>query len=100
MATIAWTIVQPQLDELEEGLGFVATAHRLRPRLGDVMGTWDAGEATVIAREFMSQKNSQPEGLYSALLVRLLAIFERYLRGLLEHALTSMEKSTARYDDI
>ena len=32
----------------------------------------------MVVREFMSRKFSQPEGLYSALVVRLLAIFERY----------------------
>ncbi len=86
--------LRTRLLDLEADLAFVSLAARLRPRLGDVMNWATAGEATDLAREFMSAKGSRVEGVFGPLLVRLLAAFERYTRRLIEDALTVQTDGT------
>jgi hypothetical protein len=95
------------LDELDAGLvdfradsAFVSLAARLRPRLGDVVN-WNAhGEATALAREFMSSKGSRIEGVLGPLLVRLMAALERYIRTLIEEALVLHAGRAPNYEQL
>jgi hypothetical protein len=93
MTTLAWSIARPQLDDLDDVAAFVSVASRLRPRLGEVMGNWNAGESTILAQSFMSNRSTRPETVYSALLIRLMAVFERYVRGLLEHSMLHLQEN-------
>lgn len=89
-----------RIDELKSDLAFTALAAQLRPRIGDVV-RWDAAsEVLRLVRQFMEAKASRPEGVYGALLVRLLAAFERYLRMLIVQSVEQRASGASTYDEI
>ena len=71
-----------RLEELKSDLAFVGLSVQLRPRMGRVV-QWQAhADDLALVRRFMDAQSDRPEGIYGALLVRLLAAFERYIRQL------------------
>jgi hypothetical protein len=89
-----------RLHEIEVDLGFVALALLLRPRVGDVLRMEVGGEVIGLVKQFMSARSVRPEGLYGALLVRLLASLERYVRKLIGQAVASKSKAAPSYESI
>lgn len=89
-----------RITELKADLEFVALAARLRPRIGEVVQWEPPGEILRLVREFMSMKSSRPEGVYGALLVRLLAAFERYLRMLIIQSVEQRASGVRTYDEL
>lgn len=89
-----------RLLELETDFAFVSLAARLRPRLGDVVNWGAPGEATSLARQFMSSRASRVEGVFGPLLVRLLAALERYSRRVIEEALAVHVDGARTYDQL
>src|ERR1700760_957182 len=89
-----------RLAELKADLAFITTASHLRPRLGEIL-QWDGPKEILhIAQEFMGAREARSEGIYGPLLVRLMAVFERYLRLLIIEGVeyhTSIEKT---FDEI
>jgi len=85
---------------LEANLVFVAIATSLRPRLGSVLNWGAGGEVIKLAQSFLNAKESRPENLYVALLVRALAAFERFARQLVEDAVGRTGARAGSYDDL
>ena len=92
--------LEARLEELRIDVQFLALAVRLRPRLGDVI-RWDAGGDVVeLARAFMGARSGRPEAHYAALLVRVLAVFERYVRRLIDSIVERRAAAAASYDKV
>ena len=89
-----------RITELRADLTFVALATQLRPRIGGFLQWQAAGEVLELARQFMEAKASRPEGLYGPLLVRLLAMFERYLRSLVAQCVERRQSQAPIYDNL
>lgn len=92
--------LEARLDELAVDAQFLSLAARLRPRLGDVV-RWDAGgEVVELARTFMSAHGGRAEARYAALLVRVLAVFERYVRRLIDSIVERRSAAAQSYDKV
>ena len=92
--------LRAELLDIETDLAFVGLAVRLRPRLGRVMNWETPGEATELARRFVKTRDVRIEGILGPLLVRLLAAFERFIRGLMEETIAEHAAATLRYDQL
>ena len=88
-----------QLDVLRADITFVRLAVQLRPRLGSVVQWQATGEETELAKRFMNASSNNPEGVYGALLVRLLACFERYVRNTITEVVLKKSRA-ASYDEV
>jgi hypothetical protein len=92
--TAAYRELFARLDELEATASFTAISATLRPRLGDVL-RWEAGgDAIGLAQQFMRATASRPESIYGALLVRVVAGFERFARLLVDDAVRTAARCT------
>ena len=89
-----------RITELKADLGFVALAAQLRPRIGAVVRWQATGPVLQLVKQFMSARSSRPEGVYGALLVRLLAAFERYLRMLIIQSVEQRVSGVRTYDEL
>lgn len=90
-----------QVQSLRSDLEFIRVALQLRPRLGGMLDWKNLGQdAQQLATQFMGTKFSQPEDIYGALLVRLMAGFERFLRALVARVVTQKAAAAKSYDDI
>lgn len=92
--------LKTRIDELKADAAFVALASQLRPRIGDVMNWAGPREVVDLARKFIDEKTSRPEGLYGPLLIRLLAAFERFLRNTVVHVLDQRRAGAKTYDEL
>ncbi len=91
---------ESRIAELLVEVDFLTLATRLRPRLGDVI-RWDAqGDVLDLARFFMGTKFSRAEAMYAAVLIRLLAAFERYVRNLVESAVEHRATAAGTYEKL
>jgi hypothetical protein len=89
------------IDELVVDADFVAVAAQLRPRLNGVIRWEGLGkEERGIVQSFLRIKESRPEGLYGPLLVRLLALFERYVRRLIVWTVERRNSAAGKYEDL
>ena len=92
--------LQAQLDLLRADTEFVRLASQLRPRIGGII-QWQAhGEETELARRFMKANSGTPEGVYSSLLIRLVACFEKYLRNTIAAIVKRKSEKAGCYDDV
>src|SRR5258708_30568345 len=92
--------LRARLSELKADLELVTTSIQLRPRLGEVIQWGGPAEIVQLARGFMDSKEARPEGIYGPLLVRLMAVFERYLRLLIADGLEHHTSSAKKFDDL
>jgi hypothetical protein len=87
------------LDEIEVSLNFTAASTALRPRLNGIL-KWDSNDAALnLARQFMGFKPVF-ENIYGALLVRVVAAFERFARILVSDAAVRMAASSKTYAEM
>jgi hypothetical protein len=89
-----------RIAELKADLTFVTAASQLRPRLAEMIDWERAGEKKPLALRFLAVKEARSEGIYGPLLVRLMAIFERYLRLLMVESIESRTSSARSFDDL
>jgi hypothetical protein len=89
-----------RISELKADLEFVALAAQLRPRLGAVVHWQAAAYELQLVRQFMEGRSSRPEGLYGPLLIRLLAVLERYLRMLIIQSVEQRASEAQSFDDL
>lgn len=95
----AYEELEALLDELVANVNFTALSASLRPRLADALRWEIGGDAIGLARDFMSAR-AQPENIYSALLVRAVAAFERFARGLVDAAAIRTAATRRTYEDL
>src|SRR5581483_4734252 len=89
-----------RITELRADLMFVAAASQLRPRLSEILD-WTGPRGTLqLAQRFMDVKAARPEGIYGPFLVRLMAVFERYLRLLIVESVEHRTAAAKRFDDL
>jgi hypothetical protein len=92
--------LETRLLDLTADVDFVAAAANLRPRLGNAFN-WDASdEVTILARAFMGAKASRRESLYGAVLVRILATLERYVRQVIDDVVARRTREAESYDEL
>ena len=89
-----------RIAELKADLAFVTTASQLRPRLGEILQWGGPKETLRVAQEFMSANEARSEGIYGPLLIRLMALFERYLRLLIIEGVEYRTSSAKTFDEI
>lgn len=58
------------------------------------------GEERTLVQSFLNIRHSRPEGLYGPLLIRLLAAFERFVRGLIVWTVDHHYNTVAKFDDL
>lgn len=88
-----------RIDELKSDLRLVALAAQLRPRIGSII-RWDPpSDVVTLVKQFMELKSSRPEGVYGPLLVRLMALLERYLRSSVAQKVR-LVSGARTYDDL
>jgi hypothetical protein len=92
--------LKTRIAELKSDLIFVAVASQLRPRLGEALDWLGSKETLQLAQRFMDIKEARPEGIYGPLLVRLMAVFERYLRLLIVEGLEHYMSTAKKFDDL
>lgn len=92
--------LKTRIDELKADLAFVSLAAQLRPRIGDVLDWQGSKDVLELAKSFMSEKSSRPEGFYGPLLVRLMAAFERHVRGVVVYVIDERSSKVTKYDDL
>jgi hypothetical protein len=98
--TSALKILDAELEELADDVGFLGVAERLRPRLGGIVNWNGDAEAIQLARDFMGARQFHADAVYGSCLVRLMASVERYLRGLYEHVLDRQRQRSTRFEDL
>lgn len=92
-----------QLEELVATLNFISLASSLRPRIGK---TLDWGQESVAPelfrnlRSFMDLRDDYLPVIYGALLVRIAAAFEMFLRKLVEAIVESAQRKYPRFEDV
>lgn len=89
-----------RIAELKADLAFVTTASQLRPRLGEILAWGGPKETLHVAQQFMSAKEARSEGIYGPLLIRLMAVFERYLRLLIIEGVEYRTSIANTFDEI
>lgn len=89
-----------RIAELRTNLAFVALAAKLRPRIGEAVEWGARSEVLKLVHEFMESKSIRAEGVYIALLIALMASFERYIRMLVTQAVEKHAAGASLYDDI
>ena len=89
-----------RIAELKADFAFVSTASQLRPRLGEILEWGGPKETLRVAQEFMSAKEARSEGMYGPLLIRLMALFERYLRLLIIEGVEYRTSSAKTFDEV
>lgn len=98
--TAAFNELKARLDDLESDLEFMSLSLRLRPRVGEVLNWTAGGEALDLAREYMNAKGVRAEALFSALVVRLAASLERYVRKLIHEVVDQQASRAKTFDDV
>jgi hypothetical protein len=86
--------------EIRDELTLVSLATRLRPRLGGLLNREAKGADLSLALEFVAHKSDRAEGILGALLVRLMAAFERFLRRRIAECVVAHQARAATYDDV
>lgn len=89
-----------RIEELEADIAFVAVSSALRPRLSEIINWQGSPEVVNLARKFVAAKDARPENVYAALLVRMLAEFERYLRKLVGSAVERTNTRAKLFEEI
>jgi RiboL-PSP-HEPN len=92
--------LEAQLDSLRADAEFVRLASQLRPRIGGIIQWQAQGEETELAKRFMKANSSTPEAVYSSLLVRLVACFEKYLRNTFAVIVNRKSEKARNYDEL
>ena len=87
-------------SDFEDELELVSLAARLRPRLGGVLNYDAKGEDLSLALQFVAHKNDRPEGILAALMVRLLAAFERFVRRRIAECVRTHQARAKTYDEL
>jgi hypothetical protein len=92
--------LRARLTELKADLAFVTAATQLRPRLAEIL-QWSGSRGTIqLAQRFMDAKESRPEGIYGPLLVRLMAVLERYVRLLVVEGVEHHTSAVKTFDEL
>ena len=89
-----------RVADIEEDLELVSLAARLRPRLGGVLNFQAVGDELTLALAFVAHKGERTEGIFGALLVRLLAAFERFIRRRIAERVVAQASGAKKYDDL
>jgi hypothetical protein len=92
--------LEAQLDSLHADTEFIRLASQLRPRIGGIIQWQAQGEGTELAKRFIRANTSTPEGVYSSLLVRLVACFEKYLRNTIAMIVDRKSEKAGSYDEV